>query len=821
MKNQKSIIHYGYIQSLNPFFLPSNVAILYAKEEKISKSILLNLLSNPFGGTIYPVNPNQKSILGIKTYSGLKDIDEDIDLVIITEKYSKVFNCLIECLEKKVKAILLMSTGFREDSSVYQAIKKEILNVLKENQIRLIGPNSFGIISPYTNFNASLIQTKIKSGNIAFISQSGSLGAAILDWFHKKNIGFSSFVSVGSSLDVNLGELIDYFANNSHTKTILIYLESLVNPSSFFSAAREASLSKPIIVLRAGKNKNIQNLIIQRMGHYNEDDLLNTLFRRTGIVRVDTIEELFYIAEALSEQPLPQSNRISIITNAAGPALLSIDEHVKMKGQILDFTEDSKRELRKTLNLNMIQNPLILPADVDEEYYKSSLEIVLKDPNNDGVLVMLTPHATVDPEKIAKAISLVPKNKPVLACWMGGQRVEEGIKILRSSGIPTFEFPDTAIKIFNLMWSYRYSLKGLYETPYLIEDYDINYLEIHKLLNYYEENFKENLEISVSKEDTLKLLMFFGFSYEKKEFLVNPLDNFIILKLYLERDFLFGPIIILESTNKECLQREVELPPLNTTLAKRMLLSTNLSHIFLERQELLKEFENLLVKFSNIVIEFPKFKYFEILFFVNLEKQNLISILDSKLIFYSPNVTQDIKLPIIRPYPKQYMEWITLKDQIEVLIRPIRPEDEPLIIKFHHKLSEKTVYLRYIQSLDLNQRIVHERLIRVCFINYEREIAIVVVNKENTDILGVARLVHYPYNKDSEFSILISDQYQNLGLGTKLLSKLIQIGKKENRKKIIGIILKENISMIRVCQKLNFWITPIDEELVKAEYTIE
>lgn len=824
MKNQTTILHYGYIQSLRPFFLPSNIALLYAKEEGISKYILLNLLTNPFGGTIYPINPEKKSILGIKTYPNLQSIEDEIDLVIITEDYSKVFSCLMECFEKKVKAILLISTGFREESSVYQTLKKEIYSYLKQNQIRLIGPNSFGIISPFTNFNASLIQTKIKKGNIAFISQSGSLGSAILDWFDKKNIGFSAFVSIGSSIDVNIGELIDYFAHDSHTKIILIYFESLVDPKSFFSAAREATLNKPIVVLRAGKNPNTKNLIYQRIGTYNEDDLLNTLFRRTGIVRVNTIEELFFIAEALSEQPLPKSNKIAIVTNAAGPSLLTIDEHLKMNGELLDFSEETKIKIKKKLKLKKIQNPLELLANADENSYQKAIEIILEDPNNDGILIMLTPQTLNEPEKIAKIISNFSKKtqKPIISCFMGGQKIENGTKILRANGIPTFEFPDIAIRIFNLMWNYTYSLKGLYETPYQVDDSNLNYLEILKIFNLYEENSDNNSEIQIKKEDCFKLLKFFGFLYNiEQNISIHPQKKYIILKLKTIPDSLFGPIIFLEPINHTCYQRQVEFPPLNTTLAKRMLLSTNLSFIFLENSELLREFENILVKFSNLIIEFPKIKNFEILFYIDLEKENSICILDSKLILYSIKSSQEIKFPIIRPYPKQYMEFIKLKNEKEVLIRPIRPEDENLIIKFHHELSEKTVYLRYLQSLELDKRIVHERLIRVCFINYEREMAIVAVSKENNEILGIGRLIHNPYKYDSEFSILISDKYQNLGLGTKILSKLLQIGKKENRKLIYGLILKENISMIKVCEKLNFKIEPLDEELVKAIYIIE
>jgi acetyltransferase len=799
---------YGFIKSLTPFFYPESIAIFPAKNE-FAQRIIQNLIQDGFSGKLYLINNEEKEFLGIPCKSSLKEIDEKIDLLILTENYPKVFLCMQECVENKnkIQSILMISSGIRENSKIYEKIKKNFLSILRQNNIRLIGPNSTGIITPYLNL--SIIPQKIKPGNIAFLTQSGSLGASIIDWAKERNIGFSAFVSVGSSIDVNLGELIDYFGHDAHTKSIIIYLETLRYPANFLSAAREISLSKPIIVLKSGKFLLSKKIINERSGYPIKDAILNVAFRRSGILRVDSIEDLFYMAEILSEQEIPRNNRLAIIANGTGPALIALDKYLELGGKVEPFTELSVKTIKQNIGIKKITNPLILPWDVSTENYIDIINIFNKDPNQDGILLILSPFRNVDYRLFCEKL-IVLKNhlqKPLLICLMGGSSVYEYIQLLRKNHIPTFEYPDLAVKIFYYMYKYYYSIRALYETPYPIDTQKFNYI---KLLEYLSnlERFPHKTSITLTTEESLKFISY-------ANFLVNPdlkSENYIQMGCFIEP--ILGPIIFYKMIHLPFSNINYGLVPLNSTLAKRIIESSLEYNTIKNKKSLISNLEILLVHLSDFIIEFPQIKYIN--FYINFYK-NTYNIFKAKVVLYHPDhFSSEYKPPVIRPYPKKYIEPYKLKNNKQIIIRPIKPEDEPLIIQFHYELSEESVYHRYLQPLELKHRITHERLIKICFLDYDREIAIVAFDPEENKILGVGRLSHHPYTKESEFAILIADQYQGLGLGKKLLSKLIEIGRKENRQIIYGIILKENTAMIKVCEKLGFLIEALDEDLVKA-----
>jgi acetyltransferase len=807
---EKIYSKYSYIKSLTPFFYPKNIAILNAKNE-LSKRIIKNLIDNPFGGILYPINKESNHILGIKCYPSLKEINDEIDLLIITEDYPEAFNCMQECIlyKDKIKAILMISSGFREDSKVYDILKKHFLKILRQNNIRLLGSNSTGLILPYNKLNISIIPIDLKQGNIAFLTQSGSLGSSIIDWSIFRNIGFSAFVNVGTSIDVNLGELIDYFGHDPHTKSIIIYLETLRYPSNFLSAAREISLSKPIIVLKSGKYHTSRKIIKERAGYPIKDEILNAAFRRSGILTVENIEDLFYMAEILSEQEIPKNNRLAILSNGMGPALLALDKFLEIGGKIQNFDPSTIQTLKK-LNLKKIENPLILPFEITIDQLKKIILTIAKDTNQDGILLILTPYSSLNYQSLCESLIQIKQKiqKPILICFMGGKSIYEYIHILRNHHIPTFEFPDIAVKIFNYMFRYYYSIKALYETPYPIDTEKFDYINILQMLNN-KEKFNQSNSIILTNEESLKLLQYANFNVDSQK-----QSNYLLnMGCFIEP--IFGPILFYKIKSFFISTINYGLVPLNSTLAKRMIESSSEYNHLKHLKNLIKTLEILLVHLSDFILEFPQIKYVN--FYFNLQK-NTYNIYKAKVILYHPEkFLEEYKPPVIRPYPKQYIEPFKLKSNKTILIRPIKPEDEPLIIKFHYELSERSVYQRYLQPLDIKHRITHERLIRICFLDYDREIALIVFDPEENKILGVGRLSHHPYNSISEFAILIADQYQGLGLGKKLLSKLIEIGKKEKKEVIYGIILKENVAMIKVCEKLGFNIKTIDEELVKAE----
>ncbi|MCS7204733.1 MAG: GNAT family N-acetyltransferase [Leptospiraceae bacterium] len=821
---KKQIFKNAYVKSLVPFFYPESIAILYAKNEGVSKQVLLNLIQNPFGGVIYPINPDETNVLGIKTHASLDDVSEPIDLVIITEDYPYAFTCLQECLRNKhkIQAIMLISFGFRDDSLVYSKLKETFLETLRKENIRVLGPNSIGIISPYTNFNGSILSFEFNKGNIAFLTQSGSIGSSILDWSIQRKIGFSGFVSLGSSIDVDFGELIDYFGHDPHTKSMILYLETIKNPKNFLSAAREISLSKPIVVLRSGKFPQTQSLIRRRSGHPIDEEVLNAAFHRCGILRVETVEDLFFMAEVLSEQMIPTNHHLAIISNGSGLTFLAMDKYLEHYGSFVEFSKETKEQIKKRTSIKVIENPLMLPPNSLSKDFIEVIKILNEDPVVDGILLILAPSSILDFQDLIHQIITIKTTikKPFLISLVGGIFIEDSLEKIRNANIPVFDFPDQAVKIFHYMYRYYVSIRALYETPEPLSKETYDYLTIFQIFHQVEEKSFNvpTEEITFSEEESMKVIQSLG--------IIEVLEKFSEYKelkvkvgSFVER--IMGPIIYLQVDLDEKAKIPIKalgLPPLNTTLVKRMFeTSTNFKYVKFHESNL-EALQTILIIISNFVLEFPQVCEFEFTIDFSVDGFRVLSPI---LKIYHPNqFLKNYVLPVIRPYPKQYIEITTLKNGLSVLFRPILPEDEPLVIEFHQSLSERSVYHRYMQPLELKHRIKHERLVRICFLDFDREIAIIALDRENSKILGIGRLSHHPYRDESEFAILISDAYQGMGIGTKLLEKLLDIARKEKKKTVYGIILKENIPMIKVCEKLGFQIHSIDIDLVKAEISL-
>ena len=337
--------------------------------------------------------------------------------------------------------------------------------------MRVIGANSLGVMSPMTGLNATVASAMARPGKIAFLSQSGALGTAVLGWSVRANVGFSAVVSVGEMLDVGWGDLIDYFGNDPQTQSILIYMESIGDARSFLSAAREVALTKPIIVIKPGRTEEASQAAVAHTGSLTgSDDVLDAAFRRCGVLRVDRIDELFSMAEILNTQPRLKGPRLTILTNAGGPGVLATDTLIAGGGQLAHLAPESIEALSRILPRPWSHhNPIDLLGDASPDRYARALEVVAKDPNTDGVLVILTPQAMTDPTQIADKLKAhgTTAGKPVLASWMGGDEVAAGESILNRAGIPAFPYPDTAARAFNDMWRYSKSLRSLYETPEL------------------------------------------------------------------------------------------------------------------------------------------------------------------------------------------------------------------------------------------------------------------------------------------------------------------------------------------------------------------
>ncbi|MEI6514261.1 MAG: acetate--CoA ligase family protein, partial [bacterium] len=456
---------------LDVFFSPDSVAVIGATETpgSVGRTVLWNLITNPFGGMVFPVNPKRASVLGILAYPNISEVPETVDLAVIVTPAKAVPGVIKECVAAGVKAAIVISAGFKELGEEGLKLEQQVLEEARKGDLRIIGPNCLGVMCPQTGLNATFARVMASPGNVGFISQSGALCTAVLDWSIEQHVGFSAFISVGSMADVDWGDLISYLGDDPRTQSILIYMESIGDARSFLSAAREVALSKPIIVIKAGRTAAAAKAAASHTGSLTgSDEVLDAAFRRSGVLRVTNIADLFYMAEVLAKQPRPKGPRMTIVANAGGPGVLATDSLITNGAELAELAPETIEKLNEVLPPQWSHgNPVDILGDADPERYVKALEIAANDPNSDGLLVILTPQDMTDPTQTAEHVKAFAKieGKPLLASWMGGTEVAAGQMILNRASIPTFPYPDTAARAFTYMWQYSDNLRGLYETP--------------------------------------------------------------------------------------------------------------------------------------------------------------------------------------------------------------------------------------------------------------------------------------------------------------------------------------------------------------------
>ncbi len=889
---------------LDAIFAPRTVAVIGATERQGSagRAVLWNLISKPCGATVYPINLKRPNVLGIKAYKNIASVPDPVDLAVVITPAPTVPAVINECAKAGVMGAIVISAGFKETGPEGARLEQQVLEEAHRGRMRIIGPNCVGVMRPYSGMNATFAAQIARPGSVGFLSQSGALCTAILDWSFRENVGFSAFISLGSMLDVGWGDLIDYLGRDPYTKCIVIYMESIGDARSFLSASREVAPTKPIIVIKAGRTEAAAKAAASHTGALTgSDEVLDAAFRRVGVLRVDSISEVFDMAEVLSKQPRPKGPRLAILTNAGGPGVLATDALIEDKGEPAPISAETMAALSAILPAAWSHNnPIDILGDANPERYAKALEVTAKDPNIDGLLAILTPQAMTNPTATAEHLRQHARisGKPVLASWMGGEAVEAGKQILNQAGIPAYEYPDTAAHVFTLMWRSSYNLQGLYETPNLPVDSEMANIARERAEAIIAAVRREGRSV-LTEFESKQLLAAYGIPTVKTAIAATSdaaeaaAEDFgypIVLKLHSKTithktdvggvqlnlrdavavraafrtiessvrqragaehfqgvsvqpmvtldgyeiiigsslDSQFGPVLLF-GTGGQLVEvfndRALALPPLNTTLARRMMeqtkIYTALKGIRGRRPIDLAALEQLLVRFSHLVVEQKWIKEVDI----NplLASPERLLALDARVIVHGPDFrVSDLPRLAIRPYPTQYITPWTAKDGTQVILRPIRPEDEPLAVKFHGTLSERSVSLRYFHAMNYTARVAHDRLTRSCFIDYDREMALVADRKNpetgEHEILGGGCLVKIRGTEDAEFALVVSDRFQGLGLGTELVRSLIQVGRDENIDRIFGDILPENVEMQRICEKLGFKMTHnVKESLIRAE----
>jgi acetyltransferase len=886
--------------NLDKIFNPKSVAIIGASDEEgsVGFAIVKNFTQLGYTGKVYLVNIRKAEILGVKTYQKVEQIPETVDLAMIATPAKTVPDVVEECGRAGVKGVIIVSAGFKETGPEGKALENKISDAAKKHGVRVIGPNCIGIIRPRKNLNATFVDKMPKPGKVAFISQSGALGSAILDWAIHENIGFSNFVSIGSMVDVDFGDLIDYFGTDPKTKSILMYVEGLTKARKFMSAARHFARTKPIIVVKAGKFSESAKAAASHTGSLSgEDAIYEAAFKRAGIVRVEEIEDLFNAAEVLGTQPLPCGPNLAVITNAGGPGVMATDALIAQGGKLAELSQKTIDALNSVLPPFWSKgNPIDVLGDAGADRYKTAVEACLNDKNIDGILIIFTQQAVSQPVEIVKTIVELVKsksyqNKTILTSFMGYGTVQEANRILNANNIPTYSTPENAIKTYMYMYQYERNIELLYETP---EESPVDAAPPKRpIMAILRNAARENREL-LTEEEAKRLLDYYNFPVVKTEIATTAEEAIafahqmgypVVLKILSPQithktdaggvlldlnsdtdvkqafdiimhrakmynakakilgvtvqpmisrkgyeiilggktDPLFGPVILfgMGGVGVELFKDySIGLPPLNTTLIRRMMEETKVYQLLKGYRNVppanLKLLEETVLLFSQLLVDFPQIKEIDVNPLLINEKEACI--LDARITVDKSKVFKKFEPHehlVISAYPKKYETQWKLRNGQEVLLRPIKPEDEPMWLEMFQSFSEESIRYRFFQLL---KDTPHEVRVRYCNIDYDREIAIVteLEEKDHKRLLGVGRLSIEPDGKTGELAFIIGDQWQGQGLGTKVVDFVLEIAKEMHVETVYAIMLPDNRRALNLTKKMGFKLEYLTDGTVKG-----
>lgn len=878
------------IRSLDCIFKPRRIALIGVSinPNSVSGKVLSNIVSGRFNGVVYPINETNEAVMGISCFKDLQSLPAKPDLAVICSPANKVPSQVKECGREGVKGIIIMSAGLGEAGE--EGIKLE--NEIKDIQsgypgMRIIGPNCLGIIIPALNLNISFAPAMPSKGNIAFISQSGALCTSVLDWAREKNIGFSTFVSLGNSIDVDFGHLIDYLGEDEATRYIILYIESISNARKFMSASRAFARTKPVIVYKAGRFPESAAAAASHTGAMAaEDNIYDAVFQRTGIARIYDIGEIFDCAELIGRSRIPRGDRLGIVTNAGGPGVMACDALIAAGGKLAKLSDNTMEQLNASLpSMWSHANPVDVIGDDKYKRLAKSSALVLKDQGVDALLVILTPQAMTNIKAAAKAIGELQSDtgKPILTSWLGGEQMAAGVRMLNEYKIPSYSTPEQAVRAFMTLVEYSRNLENLYETPKNIplsfnierekirqeflpdkklSDYMLSEEDSKKLLNAYgipvamprlarSENEALKLADEIAYPVVLKIVSdeishksdaggvivniqnandvsnayqtilqniknaepnakIEGISVQS---MINMKES-IEMILGIKMDPVFGCVILCGAggIHAELFNDTVlGFPPFNESLVRRMIEQLKIFPLLKGyRGSLPVDIEKLIeiiIRLSYLATDFPEIKELDI----NplLASSEGIVALDARiLIDYDPADKSGDKYShlAIVPYPEEYVSAPIHIKGSDVNFRPIRPEDEPLWFDLLDNCSKESIYSRFNSFPSWS---LHEVATRYCYIDYDREIAIVAEIEEEgiKKIIAVGRLIADTEHKTVEYAILVADKWQNIELGSKLTDYCLDISQKWGLNKITAQTTSDNHRIINMFKKRGFTIT--------------
>ena len=885
------------IRGLDALLHPRSIAVIGASNRKDSVGGVLfrNLLLGGYGGVISPVNPKHQSIQGVRAYASVRDLDAAVrpDLGVVCTPAASVPGVIHELGEAGARAAVVITAGLRDvEGPGGDSYEAGMMAAARAHGIRILGPNCVGFLAPGSGLNCSFAHIGARPGRLAFLSQSGGLTTAVLDWAASRGIGFSYFVSLGNSLDVDAADFLDFLSADPHTHGILLYLESVTRARPFMSAARAASRTKHVLVIKAGRVSEGARAAASHTGALaGSDEVYEAAIGRAGMLRVSEIEEIFDAVETLGLAEPPAGERLAIVSNGGGPAVMATDALVAGGGRLAVLAPGTIERLDGILPPMWSRaNPVDVIGDASAQRYEAVLAAVLDDPGVDAALVLHSPVALVSGEAVARAVARVVQERPggprVLTSWLGGAGADPSRAILRQAGVPTYLTPEHAARAFLHLMRYRANQARLMETPtYLVHDpadrsrvrerietaldEDREWLtepEAKDVLAAYGVPIVES-RVARSPEEALSLAHDIGYPVALKVLspdlvhksdvggvaldLERPqavsrawdemsarlatlhpdarLEGFLVQRMARRprahelivgtaMDPVFGPVVLFGQggTGVEVIgDRAVELPPLNSTLAERLVERTRIARLLAgyrdrpaaDRTAIVET----LVSVSRLVTDSPEIVELD----VNplLADETGVVALDARIRVRRSDLPPGAHLAI-RPYPRELEETFTPEGRRPLVLRPIRPEDEPAHLELFRRLQPEDIRFRFFGGV---RRMPHGALARYTQIDYDREMAFIATTGSHPgdgETLGVVRVIEDLEERRAEFAIIVRSDVKGHGLGRALMEKVIRYCEERGTRLLVGQVMAGNRAMLGLAAKLGFTRHPVPGEQV-------
>ncbi len=880
------------VRNLDKLFKPQSVAVVGASTEarSVGALVMRNLLQGGFDGPIMPVNPKHEAVAGVLAYPDVDSLPACPDLAVVCTPPPVVPGLIDQLGRKGTRAAIVITAGLARTKDDGHTLQDAMLEAAAPYDLRILGPNTIGLLVPGIGLNASFAHLPARPGKVAFVSQSGALCTAVLDFANGRGIGFSHFISLGDSADLDFGDVLDYLGSDPTTRAILLYIESIRLRRGFMSAGRGAGRNKPIVVIKSGRGAEGAKAAASHTGALaGADDVYDAAIRRAGMLRVYSVGELFAAVETLARAQPQKGDRLAIMTNGGGIGVMAVDELVERGGRLAELGEETVAKLDAVLPDTWSGgNPVDIIGDAPGQRYADVARILLEAKEADAVLAMHAPTAIASSVEAARAVVDVAKGSKfnLLTSWVGETAVAPARTLFNEAGIATYETPGRAVGAFMHMVRYRQNQEMLMETPdsapaEFTPAVAAARLVVENVLAAGREMMSEpeakavlaaygipTVETHVVRtpEDAARLACDMGFPVALK--ILSPdishksdvggvdlhldtpdgvrsaaehmkatiakhlpdaeLQGFTVQKMALRpgsheliigvtTDPIFGPVILFGQggTAVEVIgDRAVGLPPLNMTLARELISRTRVSRLlkgYRDRPAVdMTALRLSLIQVAQIVVDIPEIVELDInpLF---ADDKGVLAV-DARMRVAAAGTVSDRRLAI-RPYPKDLEEEFALHSGREVLLRPIRPEDEPEHYEFLSKITPEDIRFRFF---GLVGELPHTEMARLTQIDYDREMAFIAsAEKEGTrdrETLGVVRTITDPNNEDTEFAILVRSDTHGQGLGSKLLDKMIRYCRSRGTRTMVGQILADNSRMLDLAKGMGFSVRNLPGE---------